>query len=160
MSSNDRCHFEAKIYGNFTRIFPKNLRHKMLIHEYLLWSYRGWYFQQFQIQHYIVPDREIPLKAVIRDVSISMDQDLLKETLACRGFITNKKTQLRSKRNEKLLPLYLTELPKNETSYQMNHLEVKVQVSVIKLLCKVPNWQELLFLSNSTRNSSNFSFSV
>lgn len=109
MSSNDRCKFEAKIYGNFTRIYPASLRDKMIIHECL---------KHRKIQHYIIPGREIPLKVVIRGLRRFTDQDLLKETLACKGFCTTKISQLKSKCNGKPLSLLLADFPENETSYE------------------------------------------
>lgn len=44
-------------------------------------------------------------------------------------------------------------------SHDWNHGMYGLQL-IIKLSCKVPNWQDLLLLSYSVRNSSNFSFSV
>lgn len=78
MLSNIRFNFEANIVGRYTRIFQANLRDKLPIHEYLK--------KLREIQHYLIPDREIPLKIVIRGYSRSTNLELLKKNLFFRGF--------------------------------------------------------------------------
>lgn len=75
-------------------------------------------------QHYIIPDREIPLKVDIRGLPRSMDQELLKETLACKDFCATKISQLKSKRDGKFLPLFLAKFPKNKSSYEIFKVKI------------------------------------
>lgn len=78
LPSNDKFNFESQSLVNFVRISPDSIRDKFSLHEY--------YFKKNIIQHYLIPDREIPMTVVVRGLSRSLDMDLEKETKTCRGF--------------------------------------------------------------------------
>lgn len=131
MSSNDRCNFRAKVYGNHTRVFASSLRGKMIIHEHLKHSL---------VQRYTVLDREIPLQVVIRELPRSTDLDFFKEKLACKGFCAIKVSQLKSRRYGKPHPLFSAELPKKETSFEIFKLKTIFSIRIGKIQnCKKNN---------------------
>lgn len=70
VASKDRFNFEAKLVGRYICIFPANLRNEWAIHEY---------HEETKIQHYLFPDREIPLKVVMRGLAIHTDLGNLKD---------------------------------------------------------------------------------
>lgn len=56
----DKFNFESKFAGRYIRIFSASFRNKVTIHEHL---------KQCNIQHYLILDRQSPIKVVIRDLS-------------------------------------------------------------------------------------------
>lgn len=71
------------------------------------------FLKQNKMQFYVIPVREIPIKAIIRGLPTSKDIEELKEILAFKGYTIIKISQQKSRRVEnKLLPLFLVELPK------------------------------------------------
>lgn len=108
LSSGDKFGFEVKITGNCLKISLLTSVKKISIIE-CLW--------QQKVQHYVVPDREISIKVVIRGLPLSTNLELIKETLNCKRFSIIKISQFKRRRSGKLSPLFLAELPKYETSF-------------------------------------------
>lgn len=74
------------------------------------------HLKQTKVQFYVVSDREIPIKVIIRGLQTSTDIEEVKENLSFKGFTVFKISQLKNLiEGKKLLPLFLLELPKNET---------------------------------------------
>lgn len=97
LSKGDEFELEAKISGNFLKILPNSLRDKMRIFEHL---------KHKIFQFYIISDREIPVKGIIRGLPTSTDIEELKESFMIKGFTIIKISQLKSRRGQyKLLPL-------------------------------------------------------
>lgn len=71
--SDDQFQFEAKLVSNYFRNFPASFRDKISIYEYL---------KQNILQNYLIPDRDIPIKVVIRGLPRSSVLELINETLA------------------------------------------------------------------------------
>lgn len=51
------------------------------------------YFKQNKFQNYVLADREIPFKMVVRGLTRILDLDTIKETLSCGGFALLKFSQ-------------------------------------------------------------------
>lgn len=61
LSKSGEFDFDVKLFKNYLKNRHKNLRNKMRLKEHL---------QQNKVQFYLVPNREIPIKVVIRGLPI------------------------------------------------------------------------------------------
>lgn len=133
LSSNNKFKFHAKLVGNFIRMSPETMRNKLSLHKHL---------KQNNVQPYVVPDREIPLKMIISGSPKTLDYNSVKETLSCRGFAILKISHFKNRRDGKLLPSYLMELPKNVTSHEIYNVRLifslKVEIEKVRPAKKAP----------------------
>lgn len=70
LSSKDKFNFEAKLMGNYIRIYPARIRDKLSIYEQ---------FKLNNMQHYLIPDREITMEVFFRGLPSFLDMILIKK---------------------------------------------------------------------------------
>lgn len=102
-SPRHKFDLKTNITRNNITILPIKVREKLSIIEYL---------KQQKTQNYIVPDRKILMKVVIRGLPILNNLELNKGTLNCRAFSIIKISQVETRRDGELHPHFFAELPK------------------------------------------------
>lgn len=81
LSSNNKFKFYEKSERIIYRISPYTTGNKLSLHER---------FKQNSTQYYWIPDREIPMEALIRGFYSSLGMNLVKGILTCRGLLSEK----------------------------------------------------------------------
>lgn len=103
LSWGDKSEFKAKMSRNYVKISPTSLREKFSIWDFL---------EVNNIQIYVIPDRDIPIKIRISRFLRSTSNELIKLMLNYRWYNATRISQIKSLKEERLLPISSRSIPK------------------------------------------------
>lgn len=90
------------------------------------------YLKENKYQFYVVPDLEVPFKVVLRWLLKSINSDKMREALNDKCYDIFQAIQMQSRKNGRMLPLFLLHLPRKDKSKMVfqttSLLKIRIQI--------------------------------
>lgn len=133
---------ESECDPNFTAQISGR-RVKLFTHSFCVKKKIAVFLKEQNFQFYMSPNTKAPLK-IIRGLPKSIQTEAIKRTLNEEGLDIFQATQMRNRKNGRILPLSMLHLPKNEKSQRIFKLtsiffKLEFKLNIIELRAKPHN---------------------